>query len=104
MISRWLMLKPSWTTLTISVRMRASGLTIGKQQDSCARLLLWYSSKSGERIGPWPDMPEIGADGDWMVHECTAAVPSGADRLMIACQLYLATGTVDFADVSVVAH
>jgi len=39
-----------------------------------------------------------------MVHECTAAVPSGADRLMIACQLYLATGTVDFADVSVVAH
>jgi len=60
MSSRWLMLKPSWTTLTISVRMRASGLTIGKQQDSCARLLLWYSSKSGERIGPWPDMPEIG--------------------------------------------
>jgi serine/threonine-protein kinase len=102
--SRSLVLKPGWSSLTVSVRMRAKDLHPGTSAGASGRLLLWYASKAGDRVGAWPEPPLIDADGDWAVQRCEIAIPTGADRLMLSCQLYLATGTVDFADITVQPH
>ncbi len=102
--SRRLQLRPAWGTLMVSARMRAKDLRPGAVSGSTGRLRLWFTGSSGDRVGPWPEALVLDGDGDgdWALQRSELAIPKGAEHLMLACELHLATGTVDFTDITVV--
>jgi hypothetical protein len=99
---RRLELRPAWSTLAVEVSMRAKDLHPGAVSGSTGHLRLWFTGASGDRVGPWPEALAIDADGDWALQRSELTIPKGAEHLMLYCELHLATGTVDFTDISVI--
>jgi hypothetical protein len=102
--SRRLQLRPAWSTLVVEARMRAKDLHPGTVSGSTGLLRLWFTSSSGDRVGPWPEALALDGDGDWALLHGELAIPKGAEHLLLSCELRLATGTVDFTDIAVVPH
>lgn len=82
--------------------MRAKDLHPGPVSGSTGLLRLWFTSSSGDRVGPWPEALALDGDGDWALLRGELAIPKGAEHLMLYCELRLATGTVDITDIAVV--
>ena len=82
--------------------MRAKDLHPGAASGSTGLLRMWFTGGSGDRVGPWPEALELDADSDWALNRSELAIPKGAVHLVLACELRLATGTVDFTDIAVV--
>ena len=66
-------------SLTVSVRMRATDLNIGKEGWHTARVAMMFE---GGSFG-YPDVPELRADSDWVKKSVELKVPAGATRLNI---------------------
>lgn len=88
---------PQIASLTVSVRMRAADLKIGKEGWHTARVAMMFE---GGDFG-YPDVPELRADSDWVTKSVELDVPAGATRLNIQPAMFYCTGVFEIADLTV---
>ncbi len=89
---------PQIASLTVSVRMRATNLKVGKEGWHTARVALMFE---GGSFGFPPVVPELRADSDWVAESVELKVPAGAKRLNIQPAMFHCTGVLEIADLSV---
>ena len=92
---------PEITSLTVSVRMRATNLKIGKEGWHTARVTLVFE---GGYFGYPPQVPELREDSDWIMKSVDLEVPQGATRLNIQPAMFYCTGVFEIADLAVTPH
>ena len=85
-------------SLTVSARMRATNLKIGKEGWHTARVALMFEGGSS---GFPPQVPELRADSDWVTKSVELKVPEGATRLNIQPAMFRCTGVFEVADLTV---
>lgn len=88
-------------SLTVSVRMRATNLKIGKEGWHTARVALVFE---GGSFGYPPQVPELREDSDWVTRSVDLEVPQGATRLNIQPAMFYCTGVFEIADLTVTPH
>ncbi|HYO10422.1 MAG TPA: serine/threonine-protein kinase [Tepidisphaeraceae bacterium] len=94
---------PSWRSVTVSARMRASHLKPGgKKTPDDARVAFSFRDANDKQVGNWPAVPMLKEDSPWAERVVNVPVPAGAKKLYLQCTISYATGTVDFDDVRVV--
>ncbi len=93
-------LKPEYGQLKLSMKMKVTGVTLGKESYQTGRLTMSFHNAAGERIGAWPDVFGMVGTTDWAVCERAYPVPLEAASLHLSpCNLG-ASGTVEFRDLS----
>ncbi len=92
---------PQIASLTISVRLKATNLKIGKEGWHTARVALVFE---GGSVGYPPEVPELRADSDWVTKSVDLKVPQGATRLNIQPAMFYCTGVFEIADLTVTPH
>jgi beta-galactosidase len=92
---------PQIESLTVSVRMKATNLKIGKEGWHTARVALMFE---GGSFGYPAEVPELRADSDWITKSVDLKVPKGATRLYIQPAMFYCTGVFDIADLTVTPH
>ena len=89
---------PQIASLTVSVRMKATNLKIGKEGWHTARVALMFE---GGSFGYPAEVPELRADSDWVTKSVELKVPAGATRLNIQPAMFYCTGVFEIADLTV---
>ena len=92
---------PQITSLTVSVRMKATDLKIGKEGWHTARVALMFEGGSFDYP---PEVPELRADSDWVTKSVELKVPKGATRLNIQPAMFYCTGVFEIAELTVTPH
>ncbi len=92
---------PQIASLTVSVRMKATNLKIGKEGWHTARVALMFE---GGSFGFPAEVPELRADSDWVTKSVELTVPKGATRLNIQPAMFYCTGVLEIADLTVTPH
>ncbi|UCD51921.1 MAG: hypothetical protein JSW27_04645, partial [Phycisphaerales bacterium] len=92
---------PQIASLTVSVRMKATNLKIGKEGWHTARVALVFE---GGSFGYPAHVPELRADSDWVTKTVELEVPKGATRLNIQPAMFCCTGVFEIADLTVTPH
>lgn len=92
---------PQIASLTVSVRLKATNLKIGKEGWHTARVALMFE---GGSLGFPPEVPELRADSDWVTKSVDLKVPKGATRLNIQPAMFYCTGVFEIADLTVTPH
>ena len=99
-VHAYVKVSPQIASLTVSVRMKASNLRIGKEGWHTARVALMFE---GGSFG-YPEVPELRADSDWVTKSVELKVPAGATRLNIQPAMFYCTGVFEIADLTVTPH
>ncbi len=89
---------PQIASLTVSVRMKAKNLKIGKEGWHTARVALMFE---GGSFGFPAEVPELRADSDWVTKSVELKVPAAATRLNIQPAMFYCTGVFQIADLTV---
>jgi beta-galactosidase len=92
---------PQIASLTLSVRMKATNLKVGKEGWHDARIALMFEGSSS---GYPEEIPELTADSDWVTKSVELKVPKGATRLNIQPAMFYSTGVFEIADLTVTPH
>ncbi len=92
---------PEIESLTISVRMKATNLKVGKEGWHDARVAMSFE---GGSFGFPSEVPELRADSDWVMRSVDLKVPKGATRLNIQPAMFYCTGVFEIADLTVTPH
>jgi beta-galactosidase len=92
---------PEIESLTISVRLKATNLKVGKEGWHDARVAMSFE---GGSFGFPPRVPELRADSDWVAQSVDLQVPKGATRLNIQPAMFCCTGVFEIADLTVTPH
>ncbi len=93
-------LKPEYGRLKLSMQMRVTDVTLGKEDWGTGRLTMSFHNESGERVGPWPNVFGMTGTKEWTPCERIYTIPEGAVVLALSpCNLG-ASGTVEFKDLS----
>jgi beta-galactosidase len=92
---------PQIASLTVSVRMRAANLKIGKEGWHTAAVALMFE---GGQFGYPPEVPRLRANSDWVTQSVELKVPTGATRLNIQPAMFYSTGVFEIADLTVMPH
>jgi len=92
-------LNPAWWRLTLSMRMRATGVVRGKEGWMNARLAMAFYDADGKRVGPWPNVFHAVGTTDWMDCRRNYYVPEGAVELRINPANFGDAGSVEFDDI-----
>ncbi len=92
---------PQIASLTVSVRMRAANLKIGKEGWHTAAVALMFE---GGQFGYPPEVPRLRANSDWVTQSVELKVPAGATRLNIQPAMFYSTGVFEIADLTVMPH
>ena len=92
---------PQIASLTVSARMRATNLKIGKEGWHTARVAMSFE---GGSFGFPAEVPELRADSDWVTKSVELKVPKGATRLNIQPAMFHCTGVFEIADLTVTPH
>src|SRR6516162_7856860 len=71
---------PQMKSLTVSARLKATNLKVGKEGWHTARIAMRFE---GGEFGYPPEVPELKADSDWVTKSVELRVPDGATRLNI---------------------
>jgi beta-galactosidase len=100
-VHAYVKVSPQIASLTVSVRLKAAGLKIGKEGWHTARVALMFE---GGSFGYPPEVPEIKADSDWVTRSVELKVPRGATRLNIQPAMFYCTGVFGIADLTVTPH
>ena len=85
-------------SLTVSARLRAKDLKMGREGWHTARIALMFE---GGSFGYPPTVPELRADSDWVTKSVELKVPAGATRLNIQPAMFRCTGVFEIADLTV---
>ncbi len=92
---------PQIGSLTVSARMKATNLKIGKEGWHTARVAMSFE---GGSFGFPAEVPELRADCDWVTKSVELTVPVGATRLNIQPAMFHCTGVFEIADLTVTPH
>ncbi len=93
-------LKPEWGQLRLSMGMRVTGVTPGKESWQTGRLTMSFHDASGARVGEWPNVFGWVGTTEWLACERLYPVPTEAVALHLSpCNLG-AAGTVEFRDLA----
>ncbi len=92
---------PEIESLTISVRLKATNLKVGKEGWHDARVAMSFE---GGSFGYPSQVPELAADSDWVTKSVELKVPKGATRLNIQPAMFRCTGVFEIADLTVTPH
>lgn len=92
---------PQIGSLTVSARMKATNLKIGKEGWHTARVAMSFE---GGSFGFPAEVPELRANCDWVTKSVELTVPKGATRLNIQPAMFHCTGVFEIADVTVTPH
>ena len=91
---------PQIASLTVSVRMKATNLKIGKEGWHTARVAMMFE---GGSFG-YPEVPELRTDSDWVTKSMDLKVPARTTRLNIQPAMFYCTGVFEIADLTVMPH
>jgi beta-galactosidase len=91
---------PEIESLTVSVRLKAMNLKVGKEGWHDARLAMVFEGGSSG----YPPVPELAADSDWVTKTVELKVPKGATRLNLQPAMFYCTGVFELADLTVTPH
>ncbi len=91
---------PQIASLTVSVRMKATNLKIGKEGWHTVRVAMMFE---GGSFG-YPEVPELRTDSDWVTKSMDLKVPARATRLNIQPAMFYCTGVFEIADLTVMPH
>ena len=97
-VHAYVKITPEIESLTISVRLKATNLRVGKEGWHDARVALSFE---GGSFGFPAQVPELRADSDWVDQSVELKVPKGATRLNIQPALFRCTGVFEIADLTV---
>ncbi|MGE5610772.1 MAG: sugar-binding domain-containing protein [Bacillota bacterium] len=100
-VHAYVRITPQIESLTISVRMRAKNLKVGKEGWHDARVAMSFEGTSSTYP---PQVPELRADSDWVTQTVELKVPKGATRLNIQPALFRCTGVFEIADLTITPH
>ena len=92
---------PNFASLTISARMKATNLKIGKEGWHTARIAMSFE---GGAFGYPAEVPELRTDSDWVTRSVELTVPKGATRLNIQPAMFYCTGVFEISDLTVTPH
>ena len=92
---------PKIASLTVSARMKATNLKIGKEGWHTARIAMSFE---GGSFGYPAEVPELRTDSDWVTKSVELTVPKGATRLNIQPAMFHCTGVFEIADLTVTPH
>jgi len=94
-------LRPDWTWVRVSCRMRCNGIVLGPHPDGYqdARVVMSWQNADHKHIPPWPDVLHGVGTFDWKRMERRFKIPAGAKFLSIGPVNYAAKGTVDYDDI-----
>jgi len=92
---------PEVESLTISVRMKATNLKVGKEGWHDAAVALMFE---GGSFGYPSEVPRLKADSDWVTKSVDLQVPKGATRLNIQPAMFYSTGVFEIAELTVTPH
>jgi len=93
-------LKPEYGRLQLSMKMKVTGVELGKESYQTGRLTMAYLNAKGDRIGEWPNVFGMTGTTDWVDCERIYPIPEGAAWLSLSpCNLG-ASGTVEFRALS----
>jgi beta-galactosidase len=97
-VHAYVKVSPQIASLTISARLRARNLKIGKEGWHTARIAMSFE---GGNFGFPPTVPELRADSDWVTKSVELRVPKGATRLNLQPAMFYCTGVFEIADLTV---
>ena len=92
-------LKPEWSQLHLTLRMRLTDVVLGKEGWQNARLAMSFHNADGERVGPWPNVINGVGTTDWIEHSRDYRIPRGATELRLNPANFGSAGTVEFDDI-----
>lgn len=93
-------LKPEYGQLKLSMKMKVTNVTLGKEGYQTGRLAMSFHDAAGTRVGDWPDVFGMVGTSDWKTCERIYPVPAEAVSLSFnPCNLGTA-GTVEFRALS----
>ena len=98
-------LRPEYGQLKLSMKMKVTGVTLGKESWQTGRLTMSFHSAAGARVGEWPNVFGMTGTTEWIDCERVYPVPENAAYLSLSpCNLG-ASGTVEFRSLSLtVSH
>jgi hypothetical protein len=93
-------LKPEYGQLKLSMKMKVTGVTLGKESYETGRLTMAYYNAAGVRVGNWPDVFGMIGTTEWADCERVYPIPTNAVSLALSpCNLGV-SGTVEFRTLS----
>jgi beta-galactosidase len=100
-VHAYVKLNPQIASLTVSARLKATNLKIGKEGWHTARVAMSFE---GGSFGYPAEVPELRADSDWVTKSVELKVPMGATRLNLQPAMFYCTGVFEIADLMVTPH
>jgi beta-galactosidase len=100
-VHAYVKVSPQIASLTVSARMRATDLKVGKEGWHTARIAMSFE---GGSFGDPAAVPELKADSDWVTRSVELKVPKGATRLNLQPAMFYCTGVFEVADLTVTPH
>jgi beta-galactosidase len=97
-VHAYVKIPPQVVSLTITARMRAANLKVGKEGWHTARIAMSFE---GGSFGYPEAVPELRADSDWVTQSVELKVPRGATRLNLQPAMFYCTGVFEIADLAV---
>ena len=93
-------LKIEYGQLTLTMKMKVTGVVLGKESWQTGRFVMSYHDAKGNRVGEWPNVFGLTGTTDWIDCERVYSVPTNAAYLQLGpCNLG-ASGTVEFRHLS----
>jgi beta-galactosidase len=95
-------LPPDAWEIHLTMRMRATGVVVGKESWQNARLAMSFHDAKNERVGAWPNVFNATGSTDWVECDRRYRVPTNADNLSISASVFGPKGTAEFDDIKIV--
>jgi len=100
-VHAYVKVSPQMRSLTVSARLKATHLKVGKEGWHDARIAMSFE---GGSFGYPARVPELAADSDWVMKSVELKVPQGATRLNLQPAMFHCTGVFEIADLTVTPH
>jgi serine/threonine-protein kinase len=96
-------IEPTWTSVTVAVRMRISNFKPGPKGGGDAHLGIEFWESEGRPVGGTPpNLPSLKGDSPWVERMATVRIPTGAKYMHVKLAVNGATGMFDFDDLRVI--
>lgn len=95
-------LKPEWARLRLTMRMRTTGIVLGKEGWQNGRLAMSFHDAKGTRIGDWPNVFSATGTTDWIDCDRLYRIPRGAAYLQLGPGNFGSAGRVEFESIRIV--
>ncbi len=96
-------LDPSWKGLSLSLRIKVSGVEVGDAKWKVARTSVNFKGADGKQVGPWPYVFQHTGTTDWMVCDREYTIPDNAVHADFEVINWGRAGKIEVQDLSLTA-